>query len=136
MNIEQFQKDSLRTQKSYKQLEESDLKKLDMALGLSGEVGEVVDLVKHAIFHNEKLERCELAKELGDVMWYLVNMASAYDMSMEDILLLNEAKLAARYSEGYSDEASKNRHATEFSLKDTFANLERNRLLYGNKKEI
>ena len=92
---------------------------LDWCLGLGGETGEVLDLVKHSVFHKEPLDRMEIAKELGDVLWYLSAICTTLDMSMNDVAKLNLAKLQHRYKQCYSKEDSANRHSKELALKDT-----------------
>lgn len=79
------------------------------ALGLGGEAGEVVDLIKKILHHGKELDRDKLILELGDVRWYLEYLAAAIDVTMEEIEQRNIEKLKKRYPEGFSFEASKNR---------------------------
>ena len=79
------------------------------ALGLTGESGEVAEMVKKAFFHGHVLDRGALAKELGDVLWYLAVMADGLGLSLESIAAENIAKLRARYPEGFSEERSRAR---------------------------
>lgn len=71
------------------------------ALGLTGEAGEVVDDIKKRIFHGREipLEHTEL--ELGDVLWYVANIASEYGFTLEDIIRKNMDKLLKRYPDKY-----------------------------------
>ena len=78
-------------------------------MGLCGESGEAVDIVKKHLFHGHPLDREALKKELGDVAWYLAETAYALDISLEEILSTNIAKLKQRYPEGFSESASLNR---------------------------
>lgn len=70
------------------------------ALGLVGEAGEVAEKVKKVIrddngsFSEEK--KIEIAKELGDVLWYIANLAADIDMSMDLIATMNIDKLQSR----------------------------------------
>lgn len=82
---------------------------LNSAMGLCGEAGEVIDLIKKFKFHGHDLDREELIKELGDVAWYLAQAATALDINLEDILQANLNKLALRYPNGFSEKNSKNR---------------------------
>ena len=102
---------------------------LDWCLGLGGETGEVLDLVKHAVFHKEQTDDeatalitpsflMETAKELGDVLWYISAICTSLGISLEDVAELNMLKLQHRYNGGYSKEASANRHDKELALKD------------------
>lgn len=82
---------------------------LNGALGLTGEAGEVSDLVKKYLFHGHDLEREEMIKELGDVCWYISLLCHAINVSLDEVMLSNIIKLKRRYPEGFSSEASINR---------------------------
>ena len=75
-------------------------------MGLCGESGEAIDLVKKWLAQGHELDREKLAKELGDVAWYLAETAYALDIPLEDILRGNIEKLAKRYPEGFAAERS------------------------------
>ncbi len=79
-------------------------------MGLCGESGEVIDIVKKWFAHGHELDKEKLKKELGDVAWYLAETAYALDIPLEDILTGNIEKLKARYPEGFSKERSINRN--------------------------
>jgi NTP pyrophosphatase (non-canonical NTP hydrolase) len=74
------------------------------ALGLAGEAGEICEKVKKCIRDDggkmSDERRALLAKELGDVLWYVATLASELGLSMDDIAAGNLAKLAARKSAG------------------------------------
>ena len=76
------------------------------ALGLAGETGEVVDLLKKHLYHGKPLDRTALVKELGDIRWYLEYIMAASDISMEEVEAMNVAKLRKRFPEGFSFEAA------------------------------
>ena len=78
-------------------------------MGLCGESGEVIDIVKKHLAQGHELDRDKLVKELGDVAWYLAETATALDVDLEEVLAGNIAKLKARYPEGFSAERSINR---------------------------
>ena len=82
---------------------------INSVMGLNGEAGEAIDLVKKHLFHGHELKKDELIKELGDVAWYLAEAAYALDIDLETILVKNIEKLKKRYPEGFSVEASINR---------------------------
>ena len=82
---------------------------VNSVMGLNGEAGEVIDLVKKHLFHGHELKKDELIKELGDVAWYLAEAAYALDIDLETILVKNIEKLKKRYPEGFSKENSINR---------------------------
>lgn len=71
------------------------------ALGLVGETGEVVDDIKKRVFHGRKVPLEHTKEELGDVLWYIANIATEYHFSLEEILDENVKKLLARYPDKY-----------------------------------
>ena len=78
-------------------------------MGLCGESGEAIDLVKKHLAQGHALDREGLIKELGDVAWYLAETAYALDVDLETVLQRNIEKLAARYPGGFSTAQSLNR---------------------------
>jgi hypothetical protein len=86
---------------------------LNASLGLSGEVGEVNDIIKKYMYHGHKLDNDTNEKiilELGDVCWYVALMAWAIDKTkFEDVLNKNIEKLEKRYHGEFSTEKSINR---------------------------
>lgn len=81
----------------------------DLVFGANGEIGEVTELLKKHIYHGHSLEIKKLAEELGDVMWYLTNIATLMAIPFDYILDENIKKLEERYPEGFSKEKSINR---------------------------
>lgn len=79
---------------------------LHMAVGMTGESGEVLDLVKKCVVNGHDIDRAKLVEEIGDVLFYLHGLCNALDIYLEDALLNNYSKLRARYPDGYSDAAS------------------------------
>lgn len=84
---------------------------LNAALGLTGEVGEVVDIIKKHKFQGHELDREDMINELGDVLWYLTLTAEMIDVGLATVATKNIEKLLKRYPERYSDEQSRNRTA-------------------------
>lgn len=82
---------------------------INSVMGLCGESGEAIDIVKKWMAHGHELDKEHLAKELGDIAWYLAEAATALDMNLEDILQANIEKLKRRYPEGFSCEKSRKR---------------------------
>ena len=86
---------------------------LNASLGLSGEVGEVNDIIKKYMYHGHKLDddtKEKIILELGDVCWYVALMAWAIDKTkFEDVLNKNIEKLEKRYHGEFSTEKSINR---------------------------
>ena len=82
---------------------------INSVMGLCGESGEAIDIVKKWLAQGHDLDKEKLAKELGDIAWYLAETAAAIDMPLEDIFQFNIEKLQRRYPEGFSAEKSVNR---------------------------
>ena len=82
---------------------------LNGVMGLCGEAGECIDLVKKHLHQGHPLDTEKLAKELGDVAWYLAETAWALDLPLESILRGNLEKLKKRYPQGFDSEKSRNR---------------------------
>ena len=82
---------------------------INSVMGLCGESGEAIDVVKKWLAHGHELDKEHLKKELGDIAWYLAEAATALDTDLEDILQANIDKLKRRYPEGFSTANSVNR---------------------------
>ena len=87
-----------------------DMSKKDMlinsVMGLSGESGEAIDLIKKHLFHGHELNKEHFIKELGDVAWYLAEACTALDITLEEVLITNIEKLKKRYPDGFETEKS------------------------------
>lgn len=70
---------------------------LVFALGLGGETGEVLEIVKKARRDCKEIDIPHLREELGDVLWYVANMCTSHGFDMEEIMEENVTKLNARY---------------------------------------
>lgn len=82
---------------------------LNGVMGLCGESGECVDMVKKYRFQGHELDKAHLAKELGDVAWYLAVTAHAIGYDLETVLQMNVDKLRNRYPNGFEKERSLHR---------------------------
>ena len=78
-------------------------------MGLCGESGEAIDIVKKWLAQGHELDKEKLAKELGDICWYLAETATALGLSLEDIMAANIEKLRKRYPEGFDTARSLHR---------------------------
>ena len=58
---------------------------INSVMGLCGESGEAIDIVKKWLAQGHQLDKEHLAKELGDIAWYLAEAATALDLNLEDI---------------------------------------------------
>ncbi len=103
MKVNDYQKKALRTLNP--SLSKSEIL-INGVMGLCGESGEAIDIVKKHLAQGHKLDRENLAKELGDVAWYLAETAYALDYDLESIFQMNLDKLAKRYPHGFEKEKS------------------------------
>ena len=106
MEINEYQELAMRS--CNKELEKKDLL-VNAVMGLCGESGEVIDLLKKHLFHGHELDKEKVILELGDVAWYLAEAATALDVPLEDVLQANIEKLKKRYPEGFDIERSTSR---------------------------
>lgn len=80
------------------------------AMGMCGEAGEVSEIVKKYAYHGHAMDKEHLARELGDVLWYVSYMAHLFGYPLGKIMAMNQEKLAKRYPDGKFDaERSRNR---------------------------
>ncbi len=106
MNINEYQKLAMTTLNPA--LDKKDIL-INSVMGLCGEAGEAIDIVKKHLFHGHELDREHLTKELGDIAWYLAEAATALDIPLEKIFQDNIEKLKKRYPEGFDEQRSKTR---------------------------
>lgn len=74
---------------------------INAALGIGGESGEVLELIKKASFHGKPLDKEKLTKELGDVLYYAARLAGECGLQLEYIMEENIKKLKERYPRGF-----------------------------------
>lgn len=98
MTINEYQKLAMTTLNP--DLNERDVL-INGVMGLCGEAGEAIDLVKKHLAQGHDLDKEHLAKELGDVAWYLAETATAIGYPLEEIFQMNLEKLRKRYPEGF-----------------------------------
>lgn len=82
---------------------------LNGVLGLTGEAGEVSDLIKKGIFHEKGIDLEHLKKELGDCAWYLAMICDACGFTLDDVMQTNIDKLKERYPEGFDTYRANNK---------------------------
>lgn len=103
MTVNEYQSLALTTLNP--QLDKKDML-INGVMGLCGESGEAIDIVKKWLAQGHDLDRAKLAKELGDIAWYLAETATALDLQLEDVFAANIEKLKKRYPEGFDSERS------------------------------
>ena len=106
MDIREFQRVSTRTLNKELSKEQQ---VSNMIFGANGELGEVTDILKKFLFQGHKLDKQHLAEEIGDTLFYIVNLCTIYNLDVEDILQGNVDKLKKRFPQGFETERSINR---------------------------
>lgn len=83
------------------------------ALGLSGESGEIAEKLKKIIRDQgadpSKIDRDDIKKELGDVLWYITALAHELEIDLDDVAQSNVKKLASRLQRGVVTGSGDNR---------------------------
>jgi len=83
------------------------------ALGLSGESGEIAEKLKKIIRDQNadpsKIDRDDIKKELGDILWYITALAHELDINLDDVAKANVEKLASRLQRGVVTGSGDNR---------------------------
>lgn len=79
---------------------------INSVMGLCGESGEAIDIVKKWMAQGHALDKEHLARELGDIAWYLAEAATALEIPLEDVLRANLEKLKKRYPDGFDSQKS------------------------------
>jgi len=85
---------------------------LQGVMGMSGESGEALDIVKKIMFQGHELNEAtkeHLIRELGDVLWYVATTAEALGVPLETVMQTNIDKLRARYPKRFDAERSRHR---------------------------
>ena len=106
MDIKEFQNKSIRTINHDLTTEQLIS---NMCMGISGESGEVIDIIKKNLYQGHELDKEHLTEELGDVMFYITNLATLLGIDMQDVLQNNVDKLLKRYPDGFDINKSVNR---------------------------
>ena len=109
MELNEYQQGAIRTAAPRDKRNEL----LHLVLGLVGESGEIAEKFKKWVRDQDsdesRLDREDIAKELGDVLWYIAALADYLDLSLDDIASTNLAKLASRQSRGVLGGSGDNR---------------------------
>ena len=103
MNMQYYQKEAARTA-----IYKTEHAVLYPALGLAGEAGEVADKVKK-ILRDDKFDRDAIAKEIGDVLWYIAALCRDLNVDMAEVAHQNLAKLRDRQERGKLQGSGDNR---------------------------
>ena len=108
MTLDEYQIEAMRTASGITMTGNENLI-LNGAMGLNGEAGEVIDILKKYMFQGHKLDTEHIAKELGDCVWYLAVCAKGAGYTLDEIAKMNVSKLRNRYPDGFEVEKSLHR---------------------------
>ncbi len=108
MNVNEYQREAMTLLNPA--LTEKDVL-MNALMGLCGESGEAIDLMKKHLYQGHDLDREKLIKELGDVAWYLAEAATGLGVDLSEIMQRNLDKLHARYPQGFDTNRSQNRES-------------------------
>ena len=107
MTLNEYQTEAMRTASGVTNASNENLI-LNGAMGLCGESGEIIDLLKKNMFQGHDLDVEHIAKECGDCLWYLAILAKGAGYTLDEIAEMNKEKLRKRYPDGF--EAGRSLH--------------------------
>lgn len=122
MNNNDYIDGALRTEPQAYYPDRINMRALHAYMGLTTEVGELVDTFKKHIFYGKEIDHENLVEEMGDLFWYIALMVSHLGVSFEEIMQKNNTKLRLRYPDKFSENHALNR------------NLEKERDVFEDKK--
>ena len=74
----------------------------NMCMGLAGEIGEVIDIMKKHIYQGKELDITDVIEEVGDVLWYIANFCNINNITMDECMESNIKKLRKRFPNGFT----------------------------------
>lgn len=91
-------------------------------LGMAGELGEILEVIKKHVFHNKPLDITDLTIEFGDFQWYEAVTLTLLGITKSDTMKANVAKLDSRYKDGRRDLMFRNTELEYKKVEDTIKN--------------
>jgi NTP pyrophosphatase (non-canonical NTP hydrolase) len=79
------------------ELTPDDCHRLHMAVGISGEAGELLDAVKKATIYRKPIDIANIREECGDLLFYIVGILDSIGADLDSVIAENVAKLSLRY---------------------------------------
>lgn len=98
MDFRDYQEAAARTAGQHS---DDNLEIMNHSMGLAGETGELVDMLKKKLFHGRPATKKDLESEAGDVLWYLSNLCRTLGISLQRVAENNLLKLQRRYPNGF-----------------------------------
>lgn len=106
MDIKTYQEEARRTTAP---LESELMNSLHYISGVVTEAGELLDVLKKNIAYGKPIDYVNMKEEVGDLMWYIINLCDLYNWNIEEIMETNINKLRIRYPEKFNSEKAINR---------------------------
>jgi NTP pyrophosphatase (non-canonical NTP hydrolase) len=88
------------------ELTPDDCHRLHMAIGISGEAGELLDSIKKTTIYRKQLDIPNIVEECGDLLFYIAGMLDSIGVDIESAMAANVSKLSIRYGKSYSDKSA------------------------------
>lgn len=82
---------------------------MHMALGIATEAGELLDVYKKNFAYGKPMDYINVREEIGDLMWYTINLCRLLGVDLESELDINISKLRTRYPERFDSDHAINR---------------------------
>lgn len=102
IGFREYQKLAMRTCKAFDRREDAIA---NVGLGLTGECGEVADVIKKHLCGGKELDKQHLQEELGDILWYIAEACEVFDIDFLQVAQGNIEKLMKRYPKGFDSNA-------------------------------
>ena len=99
LDFNKYQTLAKRTRKDFENIKDM---QADVGLGLTGEAGEVADIIKKHLSGSKELDLIHLKEELGDVLWYIAEACDCFGFTFEEVANYNIEKLKKRHPNGFS----------------------------------
>ena len=80
---------------------------LHYCLGIMTEAGELASLVKKEVFYDKRADGDDIKEEIGDLLWYIARFLDSTDLTFEECMEANLAKLEKRYPSGFDGTGGK-----------------------------
>lgn len=107
MDLKQY---AIEAKRTMSECETPLLDDLHMILGMQTESAEIADVYKKNIAYGKDLDLVNVKEEIGDLMFYIVNLCTLKGWDLEDIMQTNIDKLKARFPEKFTNENALNRN--------------------------
>ena len=82
---------------------------LHAIMGMVTEAGEAADMLKKHIFYGKEYDQINLIEEVGDMLWYIAIALDEMNITFEEVMERNIAKLKARYGDAWTQQRANER---------------------------